>query len=73
MEDETQAVCGLTTGRFPDAQPEILLQLLQALHDQQEDVIFQADMTQHIQAASKESRSKGSSAPSQSSATNDAA
>jgi len=56
LEDEAQAVCGLTKDKFPEAKPATLMQLLQKLHSLQEDVVFQADMTHCIQAAASQSR-----------------
>lgn len=59
LEDEAAAVHSLTLDKYPEAQREVLMQLLQELRPIQEDVLFQADMTECIQSAAKHSRFGG--------------
>ena len=54
--EDARALGSLTQDRFPQAQPEVLIQVIERLHVLQENMLFQAAMASSVQDAVDGSR-----------------
>ena len=54
---ELAAVTSLNTEQFPYAQPDILMSIIQELHNAEQDIEFQAAMGSNIHALEEQTRS----------------